>query len=66
MSADLPWSMSGTIVDTRKPHDRPEFVCYACCDRVRLTVNEVGYCITECPVHPSIMIRGDKVVGTSA
>lgn len=63
---NLPWTMTGTLVDTREPHRRAEFVCYACCERARMTTNEVGYCIVQCERHPAIMIRAGKVVGTSA
>jgi hypothetical protein len=62
----LPWSMSASLT---APNERAyaQFVCHACCAKVRLHACDNGCCIiTECPDHPHIMIRDGKVVGTSA
>lgn len=63
--------LKASVTVSFDPEIRPQiagaqFVCHACCDLVRLRVNENGFCITECPHHPSVMIRGNKVMGTSA
>ena len=68
MATDLPWQMSANLIGIP---NQAKFVCSACCDKVRLRrFEEDGVPCLEafCGAgkHPSVLIRGGEVVGTSA
>ena len=64
MATNLPWQMSANLIGIP---NQAKFVCQACCVKGRIQKCDNGCCITtNCPDHPSILIRDGKVVGTSA
>ena len=64
MTDDLSWQMSANL--TGIPNTA-KFVCNLCCAKGRIQQCENGCCVTtNCPDHPSVLIRDGKVVGTSA
>lgn len=69
MTNDFPWQMNANLIGIP---NQAKFVCTACCEHVRLLpfVDDDGIKCVEaiCMAgrHPSVLIRGGQVVGTSA